>query len=300
MKYYLTLDVGGTEIKCNIINEKSEFYFSKVLSFPAQSKGEKDEIIAHIVTIILTLVNQIDDFQKEIVGIGFAFPGPFDYENGVCLIQGLDKYESLYGVNLKNEIENALRNSVEKDFFSREVPIVFENDGKLFALGEATFGEGKGLNRLACFTLGTGCGSTFVENKVAVKGVRGIPEHGMIYDYPFRDSNIDDYLSVRGLRKITLDYFEEELSGKQLYEKALNDETNAKLVFEFFGKNIEDALSDILEKFDPDVIIFGGQISQSYPFFKKGFQDKIDISRIRISKDTSRSTMYGIYSLLKN
>jgi hypothetical protein len=32
--------------------------------------------------------------------IAFAFPGPFDYEPGICLIQNQDKYDALYGLDI--------------------------------------------------------------------------------------------------------------------------------------------------------------------------------------------------------
>ena len=34
--------------------------------------------------------------------IGLAMPGPFDYPNGISMIRGLDKYESLYGLNIRD------------------------------------------------------------------------------------------------------------------------------------------------------------------------------------------------------
>lgn len=41
-------------------------------------------------------------------GIRLAFPGPFDYEQGICLMKGLDKYDRLYGINLRQVFSERL------------------------------------------------------------------------------------------------------------------------------------------------------------------------------------------------
>jgi len=44
----------------------------------------------------------------ELLGIAFGFPGPFDYQNGLCFIQGQSKYDHLYQVNIKDELKKLL------------------------------------------------------------------------------------------------------------------------------------------------------------------------------------------------
>ena len=34
-----------------------------------------------------------------------AIPGPFDYENGISRMQGLNKYDAIYGIPLEREIK---------------------------------------------------------------------------------------------------------------------------------------------------------------------------------------------------
>lgn len=300
MKYYLTIDVGGTEIKVNVIDENDCFYFEDVHSFPAQSDGNKDEIINNISEIIINMIQKISGSDKKIAGIGFAFPGPFDYQNNICLIQGLSKYENLYGVNVKEAIETVLQESSVKAYLHPATKMAFENDGVLFALGEAAFGQGVGHDKIACFAFGTGCGSTFLEKHAVVAGRNGVPVRGMIYDAPFKDSIIDDYLSARGLKQQTAQFYDVLLTGKELYELSMTGDKTAQKVFENFGRDIESALWPFLEGFSPNVVIFGGQISKSYEFFKAGFSEKFEQKCIRISENTSKSTMYGIYTLLKN
>ena len=41
----------------------------------------------------------------SVVGVGMAIPGPFDYENGISRMQGLNKYDAIYGIPLEREIK---------------------------------------------------------------------------------------------------------------------------------------------------------------------------------------------------
>ena len=62
------------------------------------------------------------------IEIDLAFPGPFDYKNGICLLQGLDKYDALYGCNLRRAFSEISGLPEQK--------IQFINDAAAFALGE--------------------------------------------------------------------------------------------------------------------------------------------------------------------
>jgi glucokinase len=146
--------------------------------------------------------------------------------------------------------------------------------------------------------LGTGCGSTFIDNGNILKGEKGIPENGMIYNQPFKESVIDDYISVRGLNRITEKYFGKTLSGKELYRIAEGGNTMAIQVFADFGKSMSEALGKYVENINADAVIFGGQISKSFSFFKDGFFGNMKSIDVKVSKDTSIGTMRGLFSIL--
>ena len=50
-------------------------------------------------------------------GVGMAIPGPFDYEHGISRMQGLNKYDAIYGIPLEPEIRERvpeLKRAAEK------------------------------------------------------------------------------------------------------------------------------------------------------------------------------------------
>lgn len=98
--------------------------------------------------------------------IGIAMPGPFDYLTGICLMKNVNKYESLYGLNIKQELSDRLGIDVQN--------IVFRNDSEAFLAGEMRFGAGKGLKKGIGITLGTGLGTSIYQNGEAQDMALGI------------------------------------------------------------------------------------------------------------------------------
>ncbi len=45
-----------------------------------------------------------------------AIPGPFDYENGISRMQGLNKYDAIYGIPLEREIKARVPELGSHDF----------------------------------------------------------------------------------------------------------------------------------------------------------------------------------------
>ena len=78
------------------------------------------------------LMNAVLSGAGEVKSIGLAMPGPFDYSNGISKIMGLDKYESLYGLNIREGLRDRLT--------QKDLPISFGNDAACFGLGEARAG----------------------------------------------------------------------------------------------------------------------------------------------------------------
>ena len=108
---------------------------------------------------------------------------------------------------------------------------------------------------------------------------------------------IDDYLSVRGLRKQSERYFADIPDGAALYELALKGDDRAKQVFKQFGTDVFQAIRPFLLEFRPDAMVLGGRISRSFCFFGEEletFCKRQDI-RLILTDETSRRAMEGLY-----
>ncbi|ALS27136.1 ROK family protein [Paenibacillus sp. 32O-W] len=300
--YELAFDIGGTFIKSAVLDERGTVLASTLDVFPSRSKQSKEEILDHLAALCVLQAGKIAGPEARLSGAGFAFPGPFDYENGICYIANGDKFESLYGVNVRNELLARLskppfRNKLREDF-----TIAFENDAGLFALGEWSAGSAKPFRRCICITIGTGTGSAFLENGVLVKHRADVPANGWLYNQPFEGGVVDEHISRRGILRLARQFgFGEETDVDQLAAEALAGSAPAKRLFETFGERLGRMLAPYAVQFQADGIVVGGQIAKSHSLFDKSVRRTISPNEIRIvySENSSNSVYSGIHALLR-
>lgn len=288
----LCLDVGGTEIKAAPV--QSGVLLSPIQYFPAHAHGTLTELNAHFADILQALY-QLVPSGSVVRGIHFAFPGPFDYETGTCLIQGLDKYEAFYKKNLRE-----LFFPFCSYFLQHPSQIRFINDAAAFCLGEMRFGGAVNSKKTLAVCIGTGCGSAFGQNGVlAPEGTPHVPPHGYLYPAPFLDGCLDDYLSKRGLIALTLEMLGKPLEGAKLSEMAQSGNRLAQQCFLKFGRRIAEGLSPTFNDFAPDCLCLGGQITRSFDWFGEPLAALCQEKNIRlaITADTSARTIQGLCAL---
>ncbi len=161
---------------------------TKIWKVPSQAQKTAEKILDNFAAVCRKLANEADGIIR---GVGMAIPGPFDYEHGISRMQGLNKYDAIYGIPLEMEIKVRVPKLKEAKF-------LFLHDIEAFALGESWYGTCCKAEKILCVCIGTGAGSAFVEHRKPVKTGNGVPENGWIYQIPFRQGILDDYLSVRG------------------------------------------------------------------------------------------------------
>lgn len=291
MARYVLFDVGGTNIKVDVYEAQVGFSAARPTVYPARSQETRAVILDNFAQLLKgTLAREVPD-PGELTGVGFAFPGPFDYPKGISLIHGLNKYEEIYGFNLKTYITQCLA-----DQGYGNVPLLFMNDAQAFGLGEAhRHRPNKGLY----ITLGTGCGSCFiVSGKIVKPDIPGVNAEAMIYDAPFDGSIIDDHLSARGLQMLIVRSGVDATSGLALFEQADRGHPEAEAVFHEFGRVIELALKPFVIAFQPDELVFGGEISRSLMYIAPGFEQLPQLTHIDATQNTSLSTMLGLVAEL--
>lgn len=281
---YLCLDVGGTEIKVAPLDTQGNL-LAEIRHFPAMAGGDKETLLENFAHIF----REICPAGATPVEIDLAFPGPFDYENGVCRLKGLDKYDALYGCDLRRAFSAISGLPGQR--------IRFLNDAAAFALGEMAFGSAVQAHKALFAAIGTGCGSAFGMNgRLAAEGTPGVPPHGYFYDAPFLDGCVDDYISRRGLEKLTAELMGTPLDGRALAARADAGDTKAAVCFLRFGERLRDALRPQIEAFKPDVLCLGGQIMGSAPLFLPPVEALCREKEIRlaVTQDTSLRTMQGL------
>ncbi|MDR0419487.1 MAG: ROK family protein, partial [Prevotellaceae bacterium] len=269
-QYRIGMDVGGSHISCGIVDVlKGKIINKSVQEIKINSDDSIERILNAFERVIEDALSSGD--YGRLSGVGVAMPGPFDYRRGISQISGVQKFDSIYGLNLKYSIQNIV---------GKDIPVVFENDAACFALGEYYAGAAKGSNRSLVVTLGTGFGSTFlVDGKIQTEEDAGVPVGGYLYNMPFKNGIADDYFSTRWFIARWRDKTGENVRGaKDIAELAKQNDKLALEVFDEFIDNLVEAVYPWLEKFQPDVWVFGGSIAKAADLFldplRKRLQNK--------------------------
>jgi len=258
--FALALDVGGTSVKSAVVSSAGNVLDDSLSQTPINSKGNYEEIIGAFVSLQARLLEYARKEDIQIAGIGIGMPGPFDYENGISLITGLDKYEAIYGANLKHEFRKRLH--LPADF-----PIFLENDAWAFVRGEGWRGAGRGYARFIGLTLGTGLGSGFMCGDDVVASGSGIPPLAWIGGLPYASGIVDDTISRRGIlqryRNLSA-ATANQIDVREVAMLAAAGDAPARQTFEETGRILGEILVPVVTQFRADAIVVGGNIAKSF------------------------------------
>ncbi len=298
MNFYIGLDIGGTNIKSGIILEDGSLFNNNINMCLSLADKDKATILNNIFNVIQ---KEFDCYKNgKLLGIGIGFPGPFDYENGICKIKNINKYDSIFNVNIKNQILNFIDNSNIKNNVSQNFNILFENDATLFALGEIQQNNILKNGKCLAICIGTGCGSAYIENGKLIKNGEKIPPNGWIYNIPFKNSIVDDYISARGIINFYNNISKNKTNNVKDIALKYNIDNHSNITFNNFGQDLANMLNIVLKDFDSKNIILGGQICKSYNLFKDAlFKNLLFDINIYLSQDTSKSTLIGAMALFQ-
>jgi glucokinase len=262
LHWVTALDIGGTHITSVAVDvEKGQINESSRRNLAVDAKGSRQEILQ-------TWREAVSGTMKAIpccfglLGLGAAMPGPFDYDKGICLMKGLGKYDSLYGLNIRRFFKKTLE-------ITESLPLIFRNDAVCFLLGESWKGAAVHHEDVIGITLGTGFGSAFMRKGVILEGIEGEgrPPGGWFYSVPYKNGMADDYFSIRGLLGRYQNETGHRLSSVIDLAQRASKEAEARKVFEKFGHELAGFLAPWLDSFKPDCLVTGGNIARAWQWF---------------------------------
>jgi len=257
----MTLDAGGTNLKFSAIRA------NRLLLEPVYLPAEPENLDACLDNIIegFRLVQAV--LPAPPAAISFAFPGPADYPAGVVFNENnLPAFRG--GVALGPMLE---------DVFG--IPVFLNNDGDLFACGEAMSGFLPEVNRrlaeagspkrysnLLGITLGTGLGGGIVRNGELFIGDNSMAgEVWLLRNRIQQDWNAEEGASIRAVRRVYGEIagvpFEETPEPKEIFEigmgRAPGAREAAREAFRRLGVVAGDAIAQALTLVDGLVVIGG-------------------------------------------
>lgn len=271
----MTLDAGGTN-----------FVFSAVragerVAGPVHREAVTDDLQKCLETIRDGFKEIREQLAEAPVAISFAFPGPADYENGI--IGDLPNFSCFRGgVHLGDYLKEAFG-----------LPVYINNDGNLYAYGEALCGflpkinrqleeaGRKGFRNLLGVTFGTGFGGGVVIDGNLLKGDNGCGGDVWL----MRNSRYPDMIAEEGVGKRAVGRVYRELTGtaedltpKDVYEIAEGlregDAAAAAESFRRLGLTAGDAIANALNIID-GLVVIGGGVSAAWKYYMPGIMEAL-------------------------
>lgn len=249
-KYVVGVDIGGSHVTAGLVEmNEVKVVASSIVRNKLNSKGTADEILNVWISTIQQVITKNTTCVEQ---IGFAMPGPFDYENGICLIKGFDKYESLYGMNIRQFLAESI--SIEPD------SIRFRNDAEAFLAGELYGGAAKGYKHAIGVTLGTGLGTAISHDALINDAALSVTPYA-------NGIMIEEFVSTRALLKFYFNLSGIELKDAETLAALCKTDMQALKAFSLFADHLAWFLEKFIKQEKPEVLVIGGNIANAWDLF---------------------------------
>ncbi len=285
----LTLDAGGTNFVFSAIQGNEE------IVTPVAKPSNAYDLRLCLETIVTGFEEVVSKLESEPVAISFAFPGPADYLNGI--IGDLGNLPAFRG-------GIALGPMLEEKF---DLPVFINNDGDLFAYGEAIAGllpfineelersgSSKRFKNLIGITLGTGFGAGIVrDGELLIGDNSGAGEVWLLRNKLHPEMNMEESISIRAIQRVynQMSGNSSELTPKDIFDIATGDkEGDVKAAAEAFrqvGESLGDAISHLVTLID-GIVVIGGGVSGAYSLIFPAVFDEMNSMYENFNGDSYR------------
>lgn len=265
------IDVGGTNVKIALVDDKGKIIYSN--SVPTYAQMGYEYTVNNIKQAIKDLMKETNTKTSDIQGIGFDFPGQVDYKTGVVKL----------APNIPGWVNVPIAKMIEDEF---HIPTRIDNDVRCAALGELKFGAGKGCENFVCITVGTGIGSGLVINGKLVRGAANAA--GEIGHIKLQMQNgpicgcgdtgcLEAFASGPSIVAMAQEYLKggkstkfREMAGADgeitpyiVAKAAEAGDPVAKRIFEITGYYIGMGLVSVINLLNPEKVIIGGGVAEA-------------------------------------
>lgn len=272
MKYYIGIDLGGTNIAGGLVNENGEIV--QKMSVPTNAERGTTAIMEDIASLCRNLCDNQAIGISECEKIGIGIPGTVSIKTGMVM----------YSCNLPLEKINVADIIAEK--CGKIVTVL--NDADAAAYGEYVASKEK-AETFICITLGTGIGAGIIIDGRIYNGFNGAGAEighttlvkGGVECSCGRKGCWEKYAAATALvaqaKQAVIENPTSELAtlseinGKAVFDAADNGDKTAVDVVEKYIEYVGEGLVNVVNVFQPDKIVIGGGISHQ----GEGFVGKV-------------------------
>ncbi len=266
MKYYLGVDLGGTNIAVGIVNENGEIVAKK--STKTLHERGYEAITEDMAKLYRELILENKISEDDVVSAGIGAPGSIDKEKGrVIYANNL----GFFDIHLADELKKHINK-----------PVFVDNDANCAAWAEFMAGSAKGASVAVVITLGTGVGSgVIIDGKLqggfnfcgGELGHMVIDANGPLCTCG-RKGCFEVFSSATGLINMTKEFAEKnkdskmweytkdgKFNGRTAFLAAKDGDETAQAVVDNYIKYLAVGIANIINIFQPEIFVIGGGVS---------------------------------------
>lgn len=264
MKYYIGIDLGGTNIAAGICD--SGFNIIAKAGSPTNRPRPCREICHDMARVSLEAIAKAGLTLDDIESIGIGSPGTVNSDAGVIeYSNNLDFYNEPVAEYIREELKK---------------PVYVENDANAAAYGEFVAGAAKGAQNAVCITLGTGVGGGIIIGGKIYSGFNyaGAEIGHMVVEVDGvpctcgRRGCFEVYSSATGLIRMTKEAMDkhpeskmhemmgDHVSGRLAFNAMRAGDNAAKEVVEKYIKYLAVGITNTINIFQPEILCIGGGV----------------------------------------
>ena len=253
MPLYAGFDLGGTQLKYGLLDERLNVVFKSKTPTPPTMTG--------LLELFGRLWEELRNKERRTIkAVGFGIPGIFSLKEQK--IYQSPNYSDLDGFEIRPAVARLIK-----------APFWIDNDANIAAYGEFRCGAGRGVRHLLLFTFGTGVGSGIIIDGELLHGSCGFAaEMGHIVVHPdgercncgsrgCLETEASAGPIVRNYRELTRS--EEPLTAQEVAARAKKGDAAARKSFERAAYYLGIGLGIAINLLNPEMILLGGAVMDS-------------------------------------
>ena len=248
------IDLGGTKIEGVVLGADNAVLAQQRHPTPS------DSYVA-IVNAVAAMVAELEQRVGSECAVGIGMPGAISPHSG-CIKNA--NTVVLNGRNLKADLQTATGKT-----------LYFANDANCLALSESVDGAAAGARSVFAVIIGTGTGGGLVFDGQLVTGINAIAGEWGHNPLPVRETCvapciecycgkrgcIETYLCGAGLSRLYRHLGGRDASALEIAVLARDGDELARVTLAEYAERLASALSSVINIFDPEVVVFGGGLS---------------------------------------
>lgn len=297
-KYYLGVDLGGTNIKAGLFDE--DFQPVEKLHKPTHEEEGPTAVLNRIWACCQELMVGAEIQADDILAAGFGIPGQMDVEQGISIFS--PNFTDWHDIPVSKWLHAKLGK-----------PVFIDNDVRVNLYGEMAFGAGRGHRNVVLVTIGTGLGAAVLINGQVLYGAsNSVGEIGHMNMYRHgrpcacgSSGCLGRYVSARGIVKTMQEKLAdgqtslvgdwmaqgEELTTKLISEAVAQGDETAINVFKETGELLGFGLGNVINLYNPEELILGGGVSAAGEPLFKYTRDTLAHHSLPVAREACRVSM---------